>query len=67
MCVCGFSTAPSVLSSASLVSLYVSCPMKSSWRSLYLKEGHCGDLERAFIMGSKDRQTFMALAWIYLI
>lgn len=67
MCARGVSTAPSVLSSVSLVSLYVSCPVKSSWRSFCLKEGHCGDLERAFIMGSKDRQTFMALAWIYLI
>lgn len=67
MCVNGFPTAPSVLSSASLVSLHVSCPVKSSWRSLYLKEGQSGDLERAFIMGSKYHQIVMALAWIYLI
>ena len=67
MCVNGFPTAPSVLSSASLVSLHVSCPMKSSWRSLYWKEGQSGDLERAFIMGSKYHQTFMVLSWIYLI
>lgn len=67
MCVHGFSKAPSVLSSTSVVSLHVSCPVKSFWRSLYLKEGQSGDLERAFIMGSTYHQTFMALAWIYLI
>ena len=42
MCVHGFSKAPSVLSSTSMVSLHVSCPVKSSWRSLYLKEGQGG-------------------------